>query len=116
MKHILITLTLTLLFPATSPAQVEQSTARYFYRMLDSDERSKFFLMGVGEAGVFFNAILQENGQKRIYCQPDISLSIDNYIEIFKKTYVGLGGDDQMGNLPPQPILIHGLKKTFPCE
>ena len=94
----------------------EERLAKTFYNNLRTDLKFQYFITGVGEAANFINGILEDEGKNKLYCQPDIALSVENYVQIYLDAYEFYKGDAAPETMMPQHFLIAGLRRTFPCK
>lgn len=79
-------------------------------------------LRSIYEGISYTNLEFESKGAKRIFCPPgalpieanNLAKILDKQIAFFEQVMRNRGGFDY--NMPVGPILISGLKKTFPCN
>ena len=82
------------------------------------DEHNRTYLRGVWDGLQSANVSLEENHQKRLFCQPPkLGIPLDQVISILRR-YIG---DDHrpttvaLADLPVDSILLSALQDIFPC-
>ena len=82
------------------------------------DQHNRAYLRGVWDGLQSANISLEENHQKRLFCQPPkLGIPLDQVISILRR-YIG---DDHrpttvaLADLPVDSILLSALQNIFPC-
>jgi len=81
-------------------------------------ESLNIYINGVGTGFSWANAMLNEPGSPKLYCQPpNLSLGTNNYVAILESQIIELKKAGILKeDTPIELILLLGLKKTFPCK
>jgi hypothetical protein len=72
------------------------------------------YVRGLAEGIQWANADAT-NEKKNLYCEPDIVLGVETYIDILDRTIKERSDHSDYDKMPIGLLLLHGLRATFPC-
>jgi hypothetical protein len=116
MKRILMAALVGVL--VSGPGFAAEKTIRDILALTDTDPSKTFMeieISGIGSGFSWANTALASRGDKLLYCQPDITITTDQYFSIFRgyaeKNPAMLDENSYIRGL----VLLRGLQEAFPC-
>jgi hypothetical protein len=104
---------LALLASSVAPASVTLSAYRQAQKEGTSEAQLKDYIYGVGTGYIYANAQLLALKQPRLFCQPNMALTVDNFVSLLNRE---ISQDRWKGDSDIESILLVALMKTFPCR
>ncbi|WP_416064986.1 hypothetical protein ACK9YZ_20420 [Rhizobium sp. ZK1] len=92
------------------------TTANLLYFAKRGDQNFRSLFTGAGRGLEAANLALERQGEKKLYCQPDIAITEDQYIRIVE-SYIEEKPKD--GEIPAAMFgvtMLLSLVKAFPCN
>jgi|HubBroStandDraft_1064217.scaffolds.fasta_scaffold194330_2 hypothetical protein len=104
---------LALLATSIASAAVSLNAYRQAQKEGTSETQLKDYLYGVGMGYIYANAQLLALKQPRLFCQPDMALTVDNFTSLLNRE---IAQDKWKNESDIESILLVALMKTFPCK
>jgi hypothetical protein len=76
-------------------------------------EQAKVYVAGVGSGLEWANTELQRNGMKVLFCEPNLALNAQNFLDILDRTLTEATLDEKM---PIDAVLAEAMVRAFPCK
>jgi len=108
-----LALSLSLVAASAAHAAVTLSAYRQATKEGTSEAQLKDYLYGVGTGYIYANAQLAALKQPRLFCQPDMALTVDNFVSLLNRE---IAQDRWKNESDIESILLVALMKTFPCK
>ncbi len=104
---------LTLVAASATQAAVTLSAYRQATKEGTSEAQLKDYIYGVGTGYIYANAQLAALKQPRLFCQPNMALTVDNFVSLLNRE---IAQDRWKSESDIESILLVALMKTFPCK
>ena len=104
---------LTLVAASATHAAVTLSAYRQATKEGTSEAQLKDYIYGVGTGYIYANAQLIALKQPRLFCQPNMALTVDNFVSLLNRE---IAQDRWKSESDIESILLVALMKTFPCK
>jgi hypothetical protein len=104
---------LTLVAASATQAAVTLSAYKQATKEGTSEAQLKDYIYGVGTGYIYANAQLAALKQPRLFCQPNMALTVDNFVSLLNRE---IAQDRWKSESDIESILLVALMKTFPCK
>jgi hypothetical protein len=104
---------LTLVAASAAQAAVTLSAYKQATKEGTSEAQLKDYIYGVGTGYIYANAQLAALKQPRLFCQPNMALTVDNFVSLLNRE---IAQDRWKSESDIESILLVALMKTFPCK
>jgi hypothetical protein len=104
---------LVLLSTPTAFASVSLSAYRQAQKEGTAETQLKDYIFGLGTGYIYANAQLLALKQPRLFCQPDMALTVQNFTGLLNRE---IAQDRWKNESDIESILLVALMKTFPCK
>ena len=103
---------LALLAASATPAAVTLSAYRQAQKEGTAETQLKDYIYGVGTGYIYANAQLLALKQPRLFCQPDMALTVANCTSLLNRE---IAQSHWKNESDLESILLVALMRTFPC-
>lgn len=100
------------LFLLPAPARAEIDAKTFLERIAKGDILSLLVLDGYANGFGWANAYLEDKGQKKMFCAPDLAITAEQNADILRRH---LKAEPSLATAPAGIALLRAYRATFPC-
>ena len=101
-----------LLAATLAPAAVTLGAYKQAQKEGTAEAQIKDYIYGVGTGYIYANAQLLALKQPRLFCQPDMTLTVENFTSLLNRE---IAQNRWKNETDIESILLVALMRTFPC-